>query len=530
MIVSLLLSILLTTPVRIAVLSDRTGGADDAEFETSIRAICMMHPDVVLSVGDFIEGYGDTSRAAAEWSHVLDMLAPLTDSYPFVFTPGNHDIWDPPSEELWRRRTGSPRSGIHRHQDVVFLVWDTSRLYSLTDSALIELEDLLREVRGEDMVVLSTHKPMWLMADQDSSRVEAFFRLVGQSSVDAVVGGHIHTYAYTRRDGVLYVAAGPSGVSIDEPSISMGTFNQIGWLTLWPDSCAYAEIDPHHVYPEELNTAREELLAYLYMSRMLKPRPLEPELESAVIMLRGIEDTTVTVFLRIDPANWYIDPCSLDVELSPEGTEIHLAQGIHGPLVPLPRIHVELEYGERNKVLSFSRALPMIRRIIAPGSDVALDGRIRAGEYPGPAEECFIGPDGSVPILPPMSLRAAVDGDTLAVGMEMDGAPDYEDESVVLYLCTDRGVKWLRLMPDGEVIGYVYPDSGARSVWSEGYTAVVSARPDGWSAEVGIDLSGIRTEDVPRMNVYRAIGDDYAVWTYPVVYQPAGVGLVDTRY
>lgn len=526
----LLFSILAANPVRIAVLSDRTGGADDSAFVTSIRAISLMRPDVVLSVGDFIEGYGDTSEAGREWNHVLEMLSPLTESYPFVFTPGNHDIWDAPSEDLWRRRTGSPPRGAHDHEGVMFLIWDTSRLHSLTDSALTDLERLLEKAEDEVMVVLATHKPMWLMADQDSSQIRAFYDLVGQSEVDAAVAGHIHTYAYHRRDGILYVSAGPSGVRIDEPSISMGTFNQIGWLTLWPDSCAYAEIDPHHVYPEDLNTAVEELLAYLYMTRMLHPRPLEPELESAVIRLKGIEDTTVTVHLRIDPANWYLDPCTLEVSLPPEGTELHLAQGIHGPILPLPRISVELEYGGRGKLLSFSRALPLIRRVIAPEADVALDGRIEDREYPGPAETQFIGPEGSVSDLPPISMRASVDGDTLAVGIEMDGDPDEEEESVVLYLCTDRGVKWLRVRPDGRAMGYFYPNSGPRSAWNRGYTAAVNTSPEGWSVEVGIYLTAIEIDDVPRMNVYRIVGEDYAVWTYPVAYEPSKVGLVDTRY
>ena len=59
----ILLSVLVSWPVRVAVLGDRTGTPDDAEHAIAVEAAASLSPDIVLTVGDFVEGYGEASTA-----------------------------------------------------------------------------------------------------------------------------------------------------------------------------------------------------------------------------------------------------------------------------------------------------------------------------------------------------------------------------------------------------------------------------------------------------------------------------------
>src|ERR1700685_1785708 len=76
---------------RFAVISDRTGGHRPGIFLRSVRMINMLQPELVMSVGDLIEGYSeDPGQWALEWSEFeskLDML-----QMPFFFCTGNHDM------------------------------------------------------------------------------------------------------------------------------------------------------------------------------------------------------------------------------------------------------------------------------------------------------------------------------------------------------------------------------------------------------------------------------------------------------
>ena len=82
--ISMLLILSVSFPVRIAVLGDRTGRPDDAEFEIAVSAIIEMSPDIVLSVGDFVEGNGDVETLVEDWENMLPVLQRLTNVFPFV--------------------------------------------------------------------------------------------------------------------------------------------------------------------------------------------------------------------------------------------------------------------------------------------------------------------------------------------------------------------------------------------------------------------------------------------------------------
>ena len=235
---SMLLILLVSFPVRLAILGDRTGRPDDTEFEIAVNAIIEMAPDIVLSVGDFVEGDGDVDTAVEDWENILPALQRLTTSFPFVFTPGNNDIWNEETAEYWRQYTGTEPSRIEEILGITFVVWDSSMEYGFTEENLETIKDLIDGIDTDNPWIFVTHKPFWFMAWQDSAAISEFKGIMEETGPLAVVGGHIHHFASQRENGILYVSAGPSGSAVPEPDAERGNFTQLGWMTVWPDSAA----------------------------------------------------------------------------------------------------------------------------------------------------------------------------------------------------------------------------------------------------------------------------------------------------
>ena len=92
-------------PIKVVVIGDRTGGYRPGVFEATIDAVNSEAPDLVLSVGDLIEGYvNDRALINAQWQEEDRQLRRI--DAPLFVTPGNHDISNALMHEIWLERYG----------------------------------------------------------------------------------------------------------------------------------------------------------------------------------------------------------------------------------------------------------------------------------------------------------------------------------------------------------------------------------------------------------------------------------------
>jgi predicted phosphodiesterase len=234
----------------VAVLADRTGSARPGAFDATVATIAELEPDLVVGVGDLIEGYTDDNSARAEWDEVEALLAPL--GAPLVPAVGNHDVWDEASQRLWRERRGDPYFAF-LYEEVLFLFLDTedppvslppeiekraaqmkaafeadlegtqSRILeavrgrpsgaSIPAEVAISLEQerfvqrVLTEVPSPRWTVVMMHKPAWKNDNASYNRIEAML----SERPHTVIAGHEHYYQYDLRDGVEHVIMGTAG-------------------------------------------------------------------------------------------------------------------------------------------------------------------------------------------------------------------------------------------------------------------------------------------------------------------------------
>jgi len=238
-----------STPTKLVVLGDRTGGHRDGVFSQGLGQILELDPDLVLSVGDLIEGYSSSVAVIdAEWDSVDSKLAEL--AAPLIVAPGNHDISNQAMAFVWKKRRGDSFAS-HRLGALHVLVLNTEdpptrlpddivtrhhRLSAAMEANALEAQArVLDAVRGTEKrvlpgsakvsaaqvtfalealnrnsdaesTILLMHKPLWKHAPT------IWKQLVPHLPANSLaIAGHEHYYEAGNHDGIETIIMGTTG-------------------------------------------------------------------------------------------------------------------------------------------------------------------------------------------------------------------------------------------------------------------------------------------------------------------------------
>lgn len=248
-----------------AIFSDLNGGQRAGIFETAIAQINLLRPELILSVGDLIDGGSeDRDKLARDWnefdSDVSRAIAPV------FYVGGNHDLTNLTMSAVWEERYGA-RYYHFAYKNVLFVVLDTEdnppermREIYRARAAAIEILDGRAPGKweeteyfnmpertfgkiGEDQVnyvrkalaeyndvrwtFLLMHKPAWRQADDTGfARIETALA----DRPYTVINGHFHTYSHETRHGRDYISLGTTGGS--QNAQSDAAFDHVTLVTM----------------------------------------------------------------------------------------------------------------------------------------------------------------------------------------------------------------------------------------------------------------------------------------------------------
>jgi len=229
-----------------AVFSDLTGGERPHIFEIAVAQLNLLRPEMIINVGDLIEGASsDPDELHREWDW-FDERANRTRA-PVFYVGGNHDLTGVPLQTVWDERY-SHRYYHFIYKNVLFLVLDTedntaermAEIYEARNEALAivdvqgwdafggteygkmpersygtisaEQSDYFQRVIGENPAVrwtfLFIHKPAW---DREG---DVTFAAIEASLADrpyTVFHGHEHFYRHIERHGRDYIQLATTG-------------------------------------------------------------------------------------------------------------------------------------------------------------------------------------------------------------------------------------------------------------------------------------------------------------------------------
>jgi UDP-2,3-diacylglucosamine pyrophosphatase LpxH len=232
--------------VMIALFSDLTGGERPEIFEIAVAQLAMLRPELIMNVGDLIEG-GNSPREqlVAEWES-FDARADVA-SAPIFYVGGNHDLSNAELREIWGERYG-PTYYHFRYKDMLFLVLDTEdnspervqEIFEIREEAVrivdeqgieafatteysripeetagnitLEQSNYFQQVIADNADVrwtfLFMHKAPW------KDEAMQTFTAIEDALLDrpyTVFHGHVHAYEYEERKGRDYIQLATTG-------------------------------------------------------------------------------------------------------------------------------------------------------------------------------------------------------------------------------------------------------------------------------------------------------------------------------
>ena len=196
-------------PFRFAILGDRTGESRPGVFEQIWREVAAEDPAFVVTTGDTIEGLHD-STAEAQWQEIERVLEPYR-RFPLFLIPGNHDIWSPASEKLFRQHAGHPQHYSFDQGPVHITILDNSRSEELSTEELTFLKDDLEAHAAQRVKLIFSHRPSWLVNVALRNPNFALHQLARKYGVQYVVAGHVHQLLRFDLEGVTYLSMPSSG-------------------------------------------------------------------------------------------------------------------------------------------------------------------------------------------------------------------------------------------------------------------------------------------------------------------------------
>jgi 3',5'-cyclic-AMP phosphodiesterase len=191
------------------ILGDRMGEVQPGKWEGVWREAAASKPAFVLTVGDSIQGGSDAS-AEAEWQEFERTIAPYR-QIPLYLTPGNHDIWSPKSEALYRKYSKRLPHYSFDYGTAHFVVLDNSSSDALPDSELAFLEADLRAHEGALVKFVVMHRPSWIADAALRNPAGPLHQIAKRYGVRYWIAGHVHQLIHSDFDGVTYYAAPSAG-------------------------------------------------------------------------------------------------------------------------------------------------------------------------------------------------------------------------------------------------------------------------------------------------------------------------------
>lgn len=371
-----------------AVFGDRTGGPDDGVniLADAVRDTNLLEPDLVMTVGDLIQGYNERGEWLVQMREYKDIMDRLI--CPWFPVAGNHDIYfrgdDAPAQEhedAYEMHFG-PLWYAFEHKNSWFVV-----LYSdegdpqtgertfrkpasqrMSPEQFAWLKKTLKRTADADHVFVFVHHPRWIGGNYGDDWDKVHAELVEAGNVSAVFAGHVHYMRYDPKDGIHYVTLATTGGHQSGNVPSAGQLHHYNLVTVRESQLGIT------AYPVgeaiDVRDITPELLAEVRKLSGMRPELTEP----LTLAEDGAVDTVAS--LRVEnPA-----PREIDLAVTPNSEDARWR------FLPDHR-HLKLAPGE-SRELEFRVVRPassLDADFAAPRIDLATEYLTDTSRYPLPA-------------------------------------------------------------------------------------------------------------------------------------------------
>lgn len=344
------------------VYGDRTGGSANGVtvLQQAVTETNLFDPDLVMTVGDLIQGYNTTSEWMPQMQQYKAIMSGL--ECPWYPVAGNHDVyWRGPDKPEQEHETNyeqhfGPLWYDFTHKNAHFIVLYTDEAdpktgirnfgrpasQRMSEEQIDFLEAALERGSDSDHVLVFLHHPRWLKGGygDDWEKVHAVLKNAG--NVSACFAGHIHQMRYDgRRDGIEYVSLATVGGHQNFFAPKAGWDDEFHVITVRPDALEMAAIpvgetlDVRGITGDISQDARAlAKLSPLFGDSIMVGEEGGSD-QRLSFSLKNPTDRTilVTAVPRSDDARWQFKPTSMHQRIGPGGTAVLTTKVRRDPLV-----------------------------------------------------------------------------------------------------------------------------------------------------------------------------------------------------
>ncbi len=329
----------------------------------------ILNPPFMVSLGDLILG-GAIEGLDSQWKEFEQIIARL--QVPFFPTPGNHDISNKESEEIYKLRIG-PVCYAFSYGNARFIFLNTEEPGQVDTFSDIQIEWLKKELSKlkEKHLFIFFHKPYFV--DPNHRGWSAIEPLLQSFPSVFVFAGHEHLYMNLgRRGNIHYVISGGGGGPI-RTAPEEGGFHHYLWVQVNGDTVSWSVMKPGNVEPMDVVSKEKVDLRNMWKTSIQIPpvewdwcSPIQMELP---IQIKNPSNEPATVKILWDvPPLWNLSSNNNEFQLTGTQTAspfIKVTRNTTSPkLYPVPKAKILVNQNQSS--LSFDLPSPIYPSITIP--------------------------------------------------------------------------------------------------------------------------------------------------------------------